>query len=800
MAQGVVFLRQWRSVLLLLRLVVVIVLACPKKVCADEEVTDFPVVVLRNRSAAAAATATAAQPLVDDEDVVPAPMYALLQPDSTTGDQGDSNSTGKLGLVATVGGSTPATAHAVSAIIYEELAHRVQRLLLQQSRQHGEHGFDERLATTVAHLRSAMTRLSLLFQQQRQQQQQPQQPLNEGAPIEGALQREQRKASPVFDEQPQQQGQRGQVAVVEEEERSWQHQQQLTQVFLRKYLADSASLTDLEASGVLSREGSEGATVSRTASKRHFSGVRAARMHAAPSSGSSSGRPGLRVRRDVETALSQALLSARFSVTRWQNQANLVSRSDPDEDISKRGYVLADSCVAIDFRDAIRSAAAPSVPENEAHGGELGFVTSRNAAAASAADALMEASTLRRFDENSDSCVCPAGWTPCTKEEALRVSYGWRQTLGRACAEERQQQQQQEGLQLRAYTKGLHSFGCDGSQLSSREAKDGEAECASAAFILCKELSPRCGVSQWSEWSSCSAPCGEGQAYRWRRPLLERGGDKGDEKDTSFSVELPRSCAPYHLEERRHCKAQTECPSFVRPEPCFWAYAKADESQSVYSSGSCLCSEGVGGHSGGTTSLLSIPGTGDQPLIACSAEEAAYSFSQWRKAMLRFCFGALNLDGKPYKMIKYSRMAGRTRVGLGALGFVDCSGGWGAFSSPSAMRTFCGEGRPMLCRRSTSSGATVPFAVDGFADLHISALQRSSAPPHELDDAESLDASWLFFLTGASVAALLLLFVFVQRSRLLIFIKNRARPAAAAVVAAASTAISSSRRKAWRNE
>ncbi|KAL8442568.1 hypothetical protein Emag_006354 [Eimeria magna] len=176
-----------------------------------------------------------------------------------------------------------------------------------------------------------------------------------------------------------------------------------------------------------------------------------------------------------------------------------------------------------------------------------------------------------------------------------------------------------------------------------------------------------------------------------------------------------------------------------------------------------VTNESVGGQSDETASLPSFSETGNQTLIACSAEEAAYSFSQWKKAMLRFCFGALNLYGKPHKIIKYSRMAAKARVGLGALGFVDCS----------AMRTFCSEGRPVLCRRSASTGATVPFAVDGFTDLHISALQMGFAPPHDLDDAENLDSSWLAFLTGAFVAALLLLVVFLQRSRLLVFVEAR---------------------------
>lgn len=41
------------------------------------------------------------------------------------------------------------------------------------------------------------------------------------------------------------------------------------------------------------------------------------------------------------------------------------------------------------------------------------------------------------------------------------------------------------------------------------------------------------------------------------------------------------------------------------------------------------------------------------------------------------------------------------------------------------MATLCGNGRPMLCRRANSSGATAPFAVDGYEDVRFSALQQS---------------------------------------------------------------------------
>ncbi|KAL8442567.1 hypothetical protein Emag_006353 [Eimeria magna] len=492
MAERMVWPSQRRAVPLLL-LVLVAVVACPLKVCADEETTASPVAARKKESKRAAAPAAPALLPVDDGDVVPAPapVYATVQQNNTIGNDSNSNGTGKLSLVATVGGSTPATARAVFALMYDDLAHRLHRLQ-QQSPQHEQHSLDEGSATTVAHLQSATARLSLLLQQQSQQQHQlPRQRVSEDVPTQDVLQSEQREASQVSDERPEQQGRQGQVAVVEEGQSSWR-EQRLNHVFLREYLADSASRTDWEASKTSSEEGAEAAAISKNASKPHFSGVRAARMRAASRS-SSGGLPSLRVRRDVETALSQALLSARFSVTRWQHQADLISQSGSEEAVSQLGYVLADSCVAVDFRDALRIAARAAAAEEKSYG-ELDAFAARDATAVPEVGTTIEGSTLRRFDEDSASCLCPAGWTPCTKEEALRVSYGWRQTLGRACAEERQQQ---ELLQVRAYTKGLHSFGCDGSELSSLEAKDGEAECASAAFVLCKELSPRCGVSQW---------------------------------------------------------------------------------------------------------------------------------------------------------------------------------------------------------------------------------------------------------------------------------------------------------------
>ncbi|KAL8424856.1 hypothetical protein Efla_001661 [Eimeria flavescens] len=692
------------------------------------------------------------QPVWDDDEVLPAPVHAVLQQDSNSSSSTDlSSSSGMLGLVASVGGSTAATAHAVSALMYEELAHRLQQLQQQQQpwqpQQQQQQVVEDGAAASVAQLRMAMARLSLLQQQQQQRD------VEQGA------------GSAADDNQQRQ-----------------QQQQQLDPVFLRKYLADSDNSADLEIVGLSEEE------AGRPASGVLFAGVRAARMQdtnkssgsstSSSGTGSVGGLPSTRVRRDVEAALSLAILSARFSLARRQRQAELMVHPEANGDGSRRGYVLADSCVAVDYRAVVREAAAAA-----AVGGT---------AAASFREALKG-----RYDAETESCSCPAGWRPCDKEEAERDSYGWRNTLDRACRE--QQKRPQAGLQMLAFTKGVHSFGCDGSERSARETADMRMECASAAFVLCREKAPRCGVSEWSEWSSCSAPCGEGLAYRWRRPLLQTGGEAAGEATGSNSaqVEFPRSCMPYHLEERRSCRARAECPSFVGPEPCFWAYAKAEETQSVYAQGSCACSEALSleGNEGSPASVAAAI-----PLTACSAEEAAYSFSQWRHAMLRYCFGRLDLSDKPHKLVKYSRLAATTRVGLASLGFVDCSGGWGALS-PTAMAAFCSEGGPMLCRRTRAGGATVPFAVDGYEEQPLSVLEQTAggSPLHALEEVEGFDSSWLAFLSGASLAALLLLAAYLQKRRLLLFCRSRGKPAAAAAAAAAAAvaaAASSAKNKA----
>ena len=79
--------------------------------------------------------------------------------------------------------------------------------------------------------------------------------------------------------------------------------------------------------------------------------------------------------------------------------------------------------------------------------------------------------------------------------------------------------------------------------------------------------------------------------------------------------------------------------------------------QLVYTKKTCDCKppfqegkENEGGPSGRGKSLSAS--FSEASFVACSAAEAAHSFSQWKAGMLDYCFSTLKLAGKPHKVRK----------------------------------------------------------------------------------------------------------------------------------------------------
>ncbi|XP_026192331.1 uncharacterized protein LOC34620191 [Cyclospora cayetanensis] len=712
-----------------------------------------------------ASPAGEAAPTLYDEDVEPASVHAFLQENGSSAPSGSDRG---HQIVASVGEHTPATLHAISALMYEELEHRLHRLqrvlLLHPAqplhpRERQQEAVGGESSETIAKLHDAMDRLSLLQQQQHKQQAAQQGWQSRSGSLEGALLAHAEKEATTEDEGSEQ----AEPAEGESERGSLNQDKRRTNL--------SRFLGVREARGLgsdRSRSSRSGNGSGNGRGKRSLAGI-----------------PLLKMRLDVEYALKESLTTARFAESRWKRQSELYKMKGSSH--HREGYVLADACVAVDFRRAVAS--------TEGHAEEAANASKRRPLELSE-DGLEEegaisqgvlvgtpVSVKRRYDSVRNSCTCPSGWKQCNREEALTVSYGWRQTLRRACRKRDQQQEnEQEQLLLQALTKDLYAFDCNGDQLAPSTETDAETACAAAAFILCRETNPSCGVSEWSEWSTCSAPCGEGQTYRYRRLLLPIEEDKEALSPSTVS----KSCRPYHLEERRQCSAPVACPELVASEPCFWAYANSNLPQSVHTKKSCVCSLEAEVEEVSETSTLHGE-EGESELVACSAAEAAYSFSQWREDMLSYCFKTLRLANKPIKIIKYRKRAGSVRVGLASLGYVDCTGGWGSFDA-SSMANFCGKGRPMLCRHASKSKAVALYAVDGYEKAPVSALQQTLSYMHSLEEPEGPVGSWAAFLLGASFAALLLLFAYVQKRKLAACFKQTIQPTAAAVAAAAAAA------------
>lgn len=70
----------------------------------------------------------------------------------------------------------------------------------------------------------------------------------------------------------------------------------------------------------------------------------------------------------------------------------------------------------------------------------------------------------------------------------------------------------------------------------------------------------------------------------------------------------------------------------------------------VYTKGSCLCSAGTR-ETADEAPVPAVPHeTPETPLVACTAVEAAFSFSHWKADVVRYCYGALKLTDNPHKV------------------------------------------------------------------------------------------------------------------------------------------------------
>lgn len=212
--------------------------------------------------------------------------------------------------------------------------------------------------------------------------------------------------------------------------------------------------------------------------RRSFPGVRSARQSAETTTTGGAKR---KASRTTEEAIQRAITSSM----QFHDGGARRRRGRRYEAKERRGYVLADSCVAVDYRAVVE---------------ELVAADALSASAPSA-------EARSRFDSATRACVCPSGWEACDRQAAAAAPYGWRATLERACEQQQQQQEASSGdasseanssadLNIEAFTRDLYAFNCK-SKTPSLKRGDPVQECATAAFVLCKEKEPKCGLSEW---------------------------------------------------------------------------------------------------------------------------------------------------------------------------------------------------------------------------------------------------------------------------------------------------------------
>lgn len=250
------------------------------------------------------------------------------------------------------------------------------------------------------------------------------------------------------------------------------------------------------------------------ASRRHFPGVRFARQGSSSvtSTSNATGRHPLKV------ASSDASLTASKRGPRTSDEALKLAivtslkyhdsdrrRSGRRQDLKERlGYVLADTCVAVDYRAVVEefnkvsaksSSARRAVSSPQSSSSE----TTSSPSTSGESDAELATLLSSRFDAASRSCVCPSGWKSCDRQEALAAPYGWRLTLERACKQAEAAEKEEDKNQttnFAAFTRDMYSFDCKTKVPVFKRGEPAEA-CAGAAFVLCKEIEPKCGLSDW---------------------------------------------------------------------------------------------------------------------------------------------------------------------------------------------------------------------------------------------------------------------------------------------------------------
>ncbi|KFG58620.1 thrombospondin type 1 domain-containing protein [Toxoplasma gondii RUB] len=383
------------------------------------------------------------------------------------------------------------------------------------------------------------------------------------------------------------------------------------------------------------------------------------------------------------------------------------------------------------------------------------------------------------YDISTESCRCPDGWLPCAESDAVARMSAWEPVIWEENADEGCTSERGEVMleHMNFYSCPQRTFV---EYTGPRDATIRDKQCKRVAFVLCRAATSSCITGPWSEWTSCSVPCGEGYQYRWRIPVT--GASSSTDKGAVTQRSSREACAPYHMEERRKCNLGA-CPEKITKTTCFWTTVQVDRAEGAFDEdqGSCKC------------------GTGDDAIdreegamVPCTPEEAVASMDNWKSHFRQHCYTSLGLRRRSNLALRFHSYGHVVRLGLRDLWHLDCTGGWSKFNIFEA-KMFCGVGAKILCRSRTDS-AQVPFSMEQHnaesdAVTRISMLLKrqrrvEEASPQAFAE-ESLLLSeggvshlWISLFAGA-VAAVVFLVCLTKRAAVGTFLRSRVSTATA---------------------
>ncbi|SIO73859.1 hypothetical protein BmR1_04g09041 [Babesia microti strain RI] len=312
-----------------------------------------------------------------------------------------------------------------------------------------------------------------------------------------------------------------------------------------------------------------------------------------------------------------------------------------------------------------------------------------------------------RCSADGTNCQCPDGYVPCSHNKVMAGYSQWKTALVDVCSGSKRGD-------ILIVGKLFNVYNCDGVLVDrkgvvigpkSEKIKDEELcdLCDMADVILCRRKTSLCEVTQWSEWSGCSRPCGPGTQQRFR-------------------IFLNDECEGEYNEDTRNCQLG-ECPQRIPYSSCRLMKLPENDNSThgmydatIYG---CYCPM--------------------QGYIACSAEEALSNEGSWMEDFLKHrdnYIDSLNyrrLFPKGLERKHLNHLSSSYKVLLRGGVVVDGSMAW-SIASEFNLYGLCRPGAPVLCRENVDyemvQGSS--FAQFAFKPSHDNAMSRLSSTHYSI--------------------------------------------------------------------